>query len=179
MLPHVPASLANSSGIYLGKSYAHDLVRPGVAIYGGNPLPGKNNPMKPVVTLEARVLQVRDVEKGDTVGYSATWKAPRDSRIAMLGAGYRDGIPRKLSSSAKNGPAQVAINGKRCPIVGRVSMDMMCVDVTDLRAGAVSKGSVAEIFGKHISVDEAAGWAGTISYELLTHLGSRYARVYS
>jgi alanine racemase len=179
MLPNVPASLANSSGIYLGKSYAHDLVRPGVALYGGNPLPGKRNPMKPVVTLEANVLQVRDVKKGETVGYSATWKAPRDSRIAMLGAGYRDGIPRKLSSRAKEAPAQVAINGKRCPIVGRVSMDMICVDVTDMTSGKVKPGTRVEIFGKHITVDEMAGWAGTISYELLTHLGSRYARVYS
>lgn len=179
MLPNVPASLANSSGIYLGKSYAHDLVRPGVALYGGNPLPGKRNPMKPVATLQAQILQVRDVKKGETVGYSATWKAPRDSRIAMLGAGYRDGIPRKLSSRSKGDQAQVAINGKRCPIVGRVSMDMICVDVTDLKPAVVHKGTMAEIFGKHISVDEAAGWAGTISYELLTHLGSRYARVYT
>jgi alanine racemase len=179
MLPNVPASLANSSGIYLGKAYAHDLVRPGVALYGGNPQSGKRNPMKPVATLEAHVLQVRDVKKGETVGYSATWKAPRDSRIAMLGAGYRDGVPRKLSSGATGGPAQVAINGKRCPIVGRVSMDMMCVDVTGLKAGSVVKGTRAEIFGKRIPVDEAAGWAGTISYELLTHLGSRYARVYT
>ena len=179
MLPDVPASLANSSGIYLGKAYAYDLVRPGVALYGGNPLPGKKNPMKPVVTLEATVLQVRDVKRGETVGYSATWKAPRDSRIALLAAGYRDGVPRMLSSGGKRGPAQVSINGKRCPIIGRVSMDMMGVDVTDLKAGSVVKGTRAEIFGKRIAVDEAAGWADTISYELLTHLGSRYARVYS
>jgi alanine racemase len=179
MLPKVPASLGNSSGNYLGKSFVNDLVRPGIALYGGNPTPGKRNPMKPVAILQGTVLQVRDVKKGETVGYSATWKAPRDSRIAVLGAGYKDGVPRSLSSRAKNGPAQVAINGKRCPIVGRVSMDMMAIDITALKPGSVVKGAQAEIFGHHIAIDEAAAWAGTISYELLTRLGSRYARVYS
>ncbi len=179
MLPDVPASLSNSSGIYLGKPYAHDLVRPGIALYGGNPVAGKKNPMKAVAILEGTVLQVRDVKKGETVGYSATWKAPRDSRIAILGAGYKDGVPRHLSSRAKDGPAQVSINGKRCPIIGRISMDMMAADVTALKPATVAKGTRAEIFGNRISIDEAAGWAGTISYELLTRLGSRYARVYS
>ena len=179
MIPNSPASLGNSSGIYLGKSYLHDLVRPGIALYGGNPTPGKRNPMKPVAILQGAVLQVRDVKKGDTVGYSATWKAPRDSSVAILGAGYKDGVPRQLSSSSKNGPAQVSIHGKRCPIIGRVSMDMMAIDVTALKRGRVAKGTMAEIFGHHITIDEAAAWAGTISYELLTRLGSRYARVYS
>jgi alanine racemase len=177
-LPQVPASLANSSGIFLGKSYHFDLVRPGVALYGGNPVAPKRNPMKAVATLEAVVRQVRTVPKGETVGYSTTWKAPRDSRIALAGAGYRDGVPRKLSSSKVDGPAQVFIAGKRCPIVGRVSMDMLAIDVTSLAAGKVKPGDRAELFGPHISVDEAAAWAGTISYELLTHLGPRYARVY-
>jgi alanine racemase len=177
LYPHLPASLANSSGIYLGKAYAFDLVRPGIALYGGNPLLPKKNPMKPVAHLTARVLQVRTLRKGETVGYSATWKAPRDCRIAVIAAGYRDGIPRKLSSSKPNGPAQVWLANRRCPIIGRVSMDMTCVDVT--AAKAVREGDEAELFGTHISVDEAAGWADTISYELLTHLGSRYARLYS
>jgi len=177
-LPGVPASLANSSGIFLGKNYTHDLVRPGIALYGGNPTPGKKNPMKPVATLAGTVLQVRDVKKGETVGYSATWKASCDSRIAMLGAGYRDGIPRMLSSRQPNGPSQVFAGGRRCPIVGRVSMDMMGIDVTELPSSKIPPGSRAEIFGRHIPVDEAAAWAGTISYELLTRLGSRYARVY-
>ncbi len=175
--PHLPASLANSSGIFLGKSYAFDMVRPGVALYGGNPVLPRKNPMKPVAHLSAKVLQVRTVRKGETVGYSATWKAPRDSRIAVLAAGYRDGIARKLSSSKPDGPAQVWLGNKRCPIVGRVSMDMMCVDVTSVKS--VREGDEAELFGAHISVDEVAGWAGTISYELLTHLGSRYARIYA
>ena len=175
LLPDVPASFANSSGIFLGSHYHFDIVRAGVALYGGNPLPGKSNPMKTVVTLQARVLQTRLVSEGQTIGYSATWKAPHDTRIAILGAGYRDGIPRKLSSSRHDGPAQVFLGGKRCPIVGRVSMDMMAADVTNVD---VKVGDIAEIFGHHISVDEAAGFAGTISYELLTHLGNRYARTY-
>jgi alanine racemase len=178
-LPNVPASLANSSGIYLGKGFTHDLVRPGVALYGGNPISPKKNPMQPVVHLEGKIIQVRDVKKGETIGYSGTWKAPRDSRIAILGAGYRDGVPRTLSSKQKDGPAQVWIAGKRCPIVGRVSMDMMAIDVTELKPTLLQKTGRAEIFGRHISIDEAASWAGTISYEVLTRLGSRYARVYS
>lgn len=178
-LPGVAASLANSSGIYLGKGFAHDLVRPGVALYGGNPIAPKKNPMQAVAILEGTVLQVRDVKKGETVGYAATWKAPSDCRIAILGAGYKDGVPRSLSSRQKNGPAQVWVGGKRCPVIGRVSMDMMAIDISALKLKLVGKGSRAEIFGRYIGIDEAASWAGTISYELLTRLGSRYARLYS
>lgn len=178
-LPGIPASLANSSGIFLGKSFTHDLCRPGIALYGGNPTPGRKNPMKAVAKLEGTVLQVREVKKGDTVGYSATWKAPRDSRIAILGAGYKDGVPRHLSSRQKDGPAQVFVAGKRCPVVGRISMDMMAVDVTALPVSKTVRGTRAEIIGPHLLIDEVAGWAGTISYELLTRLGSRYARLYS
>ena len=178
MLPDVPASFANSSGIFLGAGYAHDLVRAGIALYGGNPQPGKPNPMKPVVTLQVKVMQTRFVKAGETIGYSATWRAPRDSRIAILGAGYRDGIPRKLSSTQVDGPGNVFIVGRRAPIIGRVSMDMMACDVTDIPEQEISRGVLAEIFGPNISVDEAAGWADTISYELLTHLGNRYHRRY-
>jgi alanine racemase len=177
-LPGVPASLANSSGIFLGKDYAHDLVRPGIAIYGGNPTPALANPMQAVALLEGTILQTRTVHAGETVGYGATWQASRETRIAVLGAGYKDGVPRALSSSNTNTPPQIFLGGKRCPIIGRVSMDMMAIDVTDL-PHAVSRGDRAEILGPNILIDEAAGWAGTISYELLTRLGSRYARLYS
>jgi alanine racemase len=177
-LPGVPASLANSSGIFLGKDYAHDLVRPGIAIYGGNPTPALANPMYAVALLEGTILQTREVEAHETVGYGATWKAPRKSRVAVLGAGYKDGVPRALSSGNSNNPPQVFLGGKRCPIIGRVSMDMMAIDVTDLTQ-AVKRGDRAEILGPNILIDEAANWAGTISYELLTRLGSRYARLYS
>ena len=177
-LPGVPASLANSAGIFLGKDYAHDLVRPGIAIYGGNPTPHLSNPMHAVALLEGTILQTRDVGSGETVGYSATWTAPRDVRVAVLGAGYKDGVPRALSSGTSNAPPQVFLGGRRCPIIGRVSMDMMAIDVTDL-AVPVKRGDLAEILGPNILIDEVAGWAGTISYELLTRLGSRYARLYS
>ena len=178
-VPHLRASLANSPGIFLGREYHFNEVRPGVALYGGNPTPYQKNPMKPVVTLEARILQIRSIQAGDTVGYSATWKAFRPTRIAVIAAGYADGIARKLSSHQPNGPAQVYLGGQRCPIVGRVSMDMMTIDVTDVPERKLAKATYAELFGKHITVDEAAGWAGTISYELLTHLGKRFARVYN
>jgi alanine racemase len=177
--PNTPASFANSSGIFLGKAYHFDEVRPGIALYGGNPTPHKKNPMKPVAHLHARILQVRDVMKGETVGYSATWKTKRKSRIAIIAAGYADGMARKLSSGPKGGPAHVFIAAQRCPVVGRVSMDMMTIDVTDVPARKLAKAASAELFGKNILIDEVAGWAGTISYELLTHLGRRYSRVYS
>ena len=178
LFPGVPASLANSSGIFLGRGFTHELVRPGIALYGGNPIVG-TNPMLPAAYLEGTVLQVRHVNAGDTVGYSATWTAARPSRIAVLGAGYKDGVPRALSSKNGGGPAQVLLGGKRCPIVGRVSMDMMAVDITDLPENNIVRGSRAELLGSNISIDEAGRWAGTISYELLTRLGSRYARLYS
>jgi alanine racemase len=174
-LPGVPTSFANSSGIFLGKAYRGDLVRPGIALWGGNPTPDAANPMTTVVRLDAAVLQVRDVAPGETVGYGATWRARRPTRIAVLGAGYKDGIPRHLSSTRQDGPAQVVIRGKRCPVVGRISMDMMAVDVTGVDA---TRDDRAELLGDNISIDEAAGWAGTICYELITRLGQRYARLY-
>ena len=177
--PGVPGSLANSSGIFLGADFTHDLVRPGIALYGGNPTLDVANPMHAVAILEGSVMQLRNVAAGDTVGYSATWQAKQPGRIAILGAGYKDGVPRSLSSRAQDGPAQVFINGRRCPIIGRVSMDMMAIDVSALPEGSVARGTRAEIIGRNIAIDEAAGWAGTISYELLTRLGSRYARLYT
>jgi alanine racemase len=176
LLPGVPVSLANSGGVFLGKDFAFNITRPGIALYGANPTPHTKNPMKPVASLKLRVLQVKTIAKGETVGYSATWAAPRETRIAIVAAGYRDGLPRKLSSSPQGGPAQMWVGGRRCPIVGRVSMDMTVLDVTE--AKRVRAGDFAEVFGPHISVDEVAGWADTISYEVLTHLGNRYARVY-
>ena len=178
-LPGVAASLANSSGVFLGDGFTHDLVRPGIALYGGNPTQNVANPMLPVAILEGAVMQLRTVAAGDTVGYSATWKADRPSRIAVLGAGYKDGVPRALSSREPHGPAQVFISGQRCPVIGRISMDMMAIDITDLPENSVTRGTHAEILGRHIGIDEAASWAGTISYELLTRLGSRYARLYT
>jgi alanine racemase len=178
-LPAVPASFANSSGIFLGREFIAELVRPGIALYGGNPQPGLANTMLPVVFLEAAVLQVRQIEAGDTVGYGAIWTAGRRSQVAVLGAGYKDGVPRALSSREHTGPAQAFLGGQRCPIIGRISMDMMAVDITDVAEGAVVRGARAELLGHNIGIDEAASWANTISYELLTRLGHRYTRLYS
>ena len=177
-LPAVPASLANSGGTLNGSAFHYDLVRPGVALYGGNPLAGAPNPMAPVVTLEARVMQVREVDAGATVGYGATWTAERRSRIALVPVGYYDGYFRALSTTNAAGGAKVWIGGSFAPVVGRVSMDMITVDVTDIAAEGVRRGTTVELIGRHISVDDVAQWAGTIPYEVLTSLGARYARVY-
>jgi len=178
-LPGIKASLANSSGIFLGADYIHDLVRPGIALYGGNPIAPQANPMLPVAHLEGTVLQLREVQAGESVGYGATWRATRQTRIAVLGAGYKDGVPRSLSSRATNGPAQAFIGGRRCPVIGRVSMDMMAVDVTGVPVDLCQRGTRAELIGRNIAIDETAEWAGTISYELLTRLGQRFTRLYS
>jgi alanine racemase len=177
-LPGVPASLANSSGIFLGENYAADLVRPGLALFSGNPTPGRPNPMRQVVRLEGVVLQVGDLVPGDVVGYGAMWEAQQASRIALLGAGYKDRVARGFSSGLGERSAEVVIDGVRCPVIGRISMDMLAVDVTDLPVGEVGQGPRAEILGRRIALDEAAGWAETISYELLARLGGHYARVY-
>lgn len=178
-LPGVPASLANSSGIFLGAEYTHDLVRPGIALYGGNPIAPESNPMLPVAHLQGTVLQLREIQAGESVGYGATWRATRPTRIAILGAGYKDGVPRSLSSRATNGPAQVYIGDRRCPVIGRISMDMMAVDVTQVPVDLCRRGTRAELIGRNIAIDETAEWAGTISYELLTRLGQRFTRLYS
>jgi alanine racemase len=173
---HLPASIANSSGLFLREGLGFELARPGYGLYGGNPTPGRSNPMAPVVTLEGRILQVRAVEKGETVGYGGTWRAARPSQVAIIGLGYADGFPR-TGSSREDGGASVAIDGARCPVIGRISMDLTAVDVTDCPQGAAERGGWAEIIGPIIGIDEAARGCGTIGYELLTSLGRRYRRV--
>jgi alanine racemase len=174
----VPAALANSSGIFLGASFQFDLVRPGAALYGINPTPEADNPMQPVVDLKARIVQVRDVERGDTVGYGGTWTARRPSRIAIISAGYADGYFRAASSNDGTRGADVIIAGKRCPIAGRISMDLIAADITELPPKTVRRGHWATLLGEGISVDELAHHFGTIGYEVLTSLGRRYARIY-
>jgi alanine racemase len=178
-LPDAPASIANSPGSFLGQDFALDVIRPGIALFGGNPFADRPNPMHAVAHLYAPILQVRHLQPGECVGYRQTWCAEREARIAVLGVGYRDGYPRALSYPARNGPAQVMIGGQFCPVVGRVSMDMITVDITDIGDEFARRGVRAEIMGDNITVDELAGWAGTISYEILTSLGTRYARLYS
>src|SRR5882724_4500232 len=174
----VPASLSNSSGVFLGGQFQFDLVRPGAALYGINPTPEADNPMQPVVDLKARIMQIRNVERGDSVGYGGTWTARRPTRLAIVSAGYADGYFRAAGSNDGTRGAEVVVAGKRCPIAGRVSMDLIAVDVTDLEKNAVRRGHMAKLIGDGITVDELAHHFGTIGYEVLTSLGPRYARVY-
>ena len=177
LFPGVPASLANSSGIFLGPDALHDLVRPGVALYGGNPTPLHVNPMQAVVTLAGRIVQVREVPEGETVGYGATWTARRPSSVAIVSIGYADGLPRATSGRDGKPGAEAIVNGHRCPLAGVVSMDLLAVDVTDVPED-VERGDLLTLLGADISIDELASHAGTISYEILTSLGRRYRRVY-
>jgi alanine racemase len=178
LFPEIPASLANSSGIFLGPDAHHDLVRPGVALYGANPTPGHLNVMRAVVRLEGRIVQLREVAAGETVGYGATWTAQRPIRLAILALGYADGVPRAASASDTKPGAEVIIAGRRCALAGRISMDLLAVDVTDLSEEIPRRGDFAALLDEEIGVDELASHAGTIAYEVLTRLGRRYRRVY-
>jgi alanine racemase len=172
------SSLANSSGVFLGGTVYCDLVRPGVALYGANPTPGRSNPMHPVVELKGRIIQVRVVNQGDTVGYGGAFTATRSSRIAIVALGYADGFLRSAAAARGKPAAEVIIAGRRCPVAGRVSMDVLAVDVTHLPDGTVRRGDNATLIGDGMSVDDLAGAMGTIGYEVLTGLGRRYHRAY-
>jgi alanine racemase len=160
------------SGTLLGPAYHGELCRPGVGLYGGNPFLDRPNPMRAVVTLEARVLQLRDVPPNEPVGYGATGIAATERLIAVLGAGYADGMPRALS-----GCGTAAIDGTRVPFVGRVSMDLITIDVTPL-AGRIDVGDWVELVGSTVTVDDVGTAAGTNGYEILTGLGRRSDRRY-
>src|SRR5450432_3277217 len=174
----VPASLSNSSGVFLGPTFQFDMVRPGAALYGVNPTPEADNPMQTVVELRARIVQIRNVEKGESVGYGGTWTARRTTKLAIVSAGYADGYFRAGSSNDGTRGADVVVAGKRCPVAGRISMDLMAIDITDLAHNAARRGHLVTLIGEGISVDELAHHFGTIGYEVLTSLGPRYARVY-
>jgi alanine racemase len=178
LYPATQGSLPNSSGIFLGPDARHDVVRAGVALYGANPTPGHLNPMRNVVRLEGRIVQVRSVTEGDTVGYGATWTARRPSRLAVVAIGYADGFPRAASAYDTRAGAEARVGGRRCPLAGRVSMDLIAIDVTDLGDAAPKRGDLVALLDDEIGVDEVAAHAGTIAYEILTSLGRRYRRVY-
>lgn len=170
-LPAAPASLANSAGILLGEAWHLDLVRPGIGLYGGSPRPGEPNPMRPTVRLEAPIVQVRDVPAGATIGYGAAHTTTGPTTIATVAVGYADGFLR-----AASGRGVVAVGGRRAPIVGRVSMDLITIDVSAVDPSHVHEGAPVELIGPTVTVDEVAEAAGTISYEILTDLGARYER---
>lgn len=177
-LPAAPASLANSGGVFLGPDFHFDLVRPGIALYGGRALENHPNPMRWVVRLQARILQVRDVEAGASIGYGATFAAERRSRVATIACGYADGFLRALSGPSGH-PGPVGYIGEHpVPVVGRVSMDLITVDVTDVPEKQAVRGAWVEVLGARTSIDDLTDRAGTIGYELLTRLGRRVHRVY-
>ncbi|WP_025898541.1 alanine racemase [Sneathiella glossodoripedis] len=172
-LQHLPVSFANSSGIFLGKEYHFNLVRPGVALFGANPTPGKANPMNPVVQWQGKILQLHNVDSQKPVGYGATYRTGQKSRIATVAIGYADGYFRNLGNKA-----YCTINNKRVPVVGRVSMDMITVDVTSLEEEDCKRGDLVTLVGDDITLDEVAKQAGTIAYEILTSIGRRCYRRY-
>jgi alanine racemase len=169
--PQVPRALDNSGGTFHRRGH-FDLVRAGIALYGGNPGAGPN-PMQPVAALEAPIAQLRTIPVGTGVGYGLTFHAARETRIATIPVGYADGWPRCLGN---RGAAYVA--GVRAPIVGRVSMDSITLDVTDVPARHLYPGAPVELIGPNQSLDQVAADAGTISYEILTQLSRRYDRDY-
>jgi alanine racemase len=169
----VPASLAASSGIFLGPQYHFDLVRPGAALYGVNPHPGRPNKLRQIVRLSAKILQTRQIDRGESVGYGAAHVMEAPGRAAIVGVGYADGWRRSLSH---RGCGYLA--GTRVPILGRVSMDLVTFDVSAVDPALAQPGAMIELLGDNYGVDAAAADAGTIGYEILTALGSRYHRVY-
>lgn len=172
-LPDAPASLANSAGIFLGSDYHNDLTRPGICLYGASPFIAAPAPFDRVVSATAEIIQIRDVKAGDTVGYGATYTAPKAMRTATIAAGYADGIFRTAGNTAV-----AAINGTLVPYVGRVSMDLIALDISALDRASVTAGGPVELLGSTVSVDDLAQATGTIGYEVLTSLGSRYERRY-
>jgi len=174
MLPPAPASLASSGGILLGRDYLFDLVRPGIGLYGGHPQPGAgDNPMQTAGVLTARILQLRRIDKGDCVGYAATFRAKRPMMLATVALGYADGVRRALSNKG-----MAAFAGSRVPIVGRVSMDLLMVDVSAIPSSQIKVGDAVEFIGDTVSLDEMAETAGTNTYEILTGLSKRVPRHY-
>ncbi len=172
-LPMAPASFANSSGLFLGPEYLFDIARPGVALYGVNPTPGRPNPVTQVIRLQGKILQVREIDAPQSVGYGATHRAAGPGRIATVAAGYADGYLRSLSDRAT-----AWLGEQRVPVVGRVSMDLITLDVTDVPPQSAVPGTLVDLIGPDDGLDRLAEEAGTIGYEILTSLGRRYHRVY-
>lgn len=174
----LPTCFANSSGIFLGPDYHFELLRPGVALYGANPTPGKPNPMQTVVSLTCPIIQIRDIPKGQPVGYNGTWRADTVKRIATVPLGYADGFARTHSSDNQQARTHLYWQGQAVPVVGRVSMDLVTLDITEIKAPAPQVGDALELLGPNQSLDQLAASCGTIGYEILTSLGRRYARTY-
>ncbi|MBN9669989.1 alanine racemase [Roseibium aggregatum] len=176
---HIPRSLANSAGVLMGPEFHFDLVRPGIALYGGQAIDTEPNPMKPVAKVEARIMLVRDVAEGDTIGYGAKQTARRPLKNAVVAAGYADGMLRRAGSTDERPGGFAMIGGFKAPILGRISMDMITLDVTDVPDHLVQRGAFVEMLGPSVAAAELAAYAETIDYEYLTSLGRRFERVYA
>lgn len=172
-LPEAPLSLANSAGILAGGPYHFDVVRPGIGLFGGNPLLEDGPDLATVASLHAPIIQTRMLESGQSVGYGASYKVTRPSRIATIAVGYADGYMRHLSNVGTG-----YIGNQPVPIAGRISMDLTCFDVTDIPETETQPGTFIELFGEHLSIDEVGKTAGSFGYEILTNLGPRYVRRY-
>lgn len=170
--PQGRGSLANTAGIALGHRAHFDHVRPGIGLYGADPTPNRTLGIQPVVALRAPVLQIRNIAAGQTVGYGATWVAQRPTTVATVGVGYGDGW---LRAQSNHGAA--AVSGERVPLIGRVSMDLVTLDVSDL-TGPIKVGDPVELIGPNVPIEDVAAAAGTIPYEILTSLSARYQRSY-
>ncbi|HXJ01121.1 MAG TPA: alanine racemase [Micropepsaceae bacterium] len=172
-LPAAPASLSASAGIELGRDFHFDMVRPGLAIYGGKPVQTRPNPYRTVAVLTGCVLQIRHIDEGETVGYAATFTAARPSRLAIVATGYADGLIR---AGAARGRAAIA--GVRVPFAGRMSMDLLALDATDVPLPVLNRGTEVEFMGDTVTLEEVAEAAGTITHEVLTSISPRARRIY-
>jgi alanine racemase len=178
LFKEIPASLCNSSGIFLRSDSIYDLVRPGYALYGGHPLWSSDaNPMHAVVRLESPIIQTRAIKAGEAVGYGSFWTAKRPTRLATLSLGYADGLPRGSESTNTKFGGHVLMGGVKCPMLGRVSMDLLIVDATDAPEPAVQRGALATLIGDELTIDAVGDSAGTIGYDILVSLGSRFERL--
>ena len=173
LLPPAPTSIGNSAGALLGPASAGDMARVGLALFGGNPFLEGRHPAEPVLRIQTRILQLREISEPTPVGYGATYTAAAGSRLATVGTGYADGYPWSLGNRG------IAVIGEhRVPVVGRVSMDMITLDVTGLPDAVVQPGCLVDLIGPDISLEEVAERAGTINYEILTRLSQRARRRY-
>ena len=178
LLPPAPTSFGNSAGTLLADAFPCDLARPGVALYGAQVFDDVPNAMRPVVTLLARVLKIREIDTGETIGYNATWRAPKPMRVATLALGYADGMLRSLSATNKHPGLPVWFGNQPAPLLGRVSMDYIGVDVTNVCAPTLTQTAFAEVLGSHVTIDDMAKRAQTNAYEILTSLSRRAQRIY-
>lgn len=170
-------SLWNSSAHFIDGAAPYTLTRPGYALYGGNPTPGKPNPMRPVIRLEAEIVQINHVPAGEAVGYNGNFVARRDSRIATISCGYGDGLPRNLGNRPGHPGGIARVAGRECPFAGNVSMDLITIDITDLPEDAAMPGDLVTLIDEELTIERVGATGDTIGYEILTSLGKRYRRI--